>query len=309
MARPAAAEAGYPSRSLRLIIPYPPGGASDVVGRIIGQVMAGRIGQAVVADNRGGAGGNLGAELAAKADPDGYTTLLSTISFAAIGPHLYPRLGYDPVRDLAAVAQAAFVANGLAVRRDLPVDSLAGLLALARARPGELTYGSSGNGSSGHVVGAMLGLRAGVQLQHVPYRGTGPMLADVIAGRLDIASDNLPALLPQVQDGRMKLLAVTSERRWFAVPEVPTVAEAAGLPGFAALVWWGLQVPAATPAAAVGVLEAAMLAGFAEPAMRDRLHALGFEAAPMGAADFQRHIAAEYRKWGEVVRSARITLD
>ena len=309
LATPALAQPAWPSRPVRLVVPFPPGGATDAVGRLTGQLIAQHIGQQVVIENRGGAGGNLGAELAAKSDPDGYTLLITTISAAAMGPHLYPRLGYDPVRDLVPVAQSCHVCNGVMARPDLPVNTLREALDLAKRRPGQLVYGSPGNGTSGHLVAEYLNFTAGVQMQHVPYRGTAPMMTDLLGGRLDLVHDNLPGYLPAIRDGKAKLLAVTSPEKWFAAPEAPTVAEAAGLPGFSAMIWWGVQVPTGTPLAIQDKLAEAVQQGFAQPEARARLHQLGIEPAPLGRAAFTDHVAAEYRKWGEVVRAAGIRAD
>ena len=310
LATPALAQtAAWPNRPLRLVVPFPPGGATDAVGRLTGSLIAQHLGQQVVIENRGGAGGNLGAELAAKAEPDGYTLLITTISAAAMGPHLYPRLGYDPVKDLIPVAQSCHVCNGVLARPDLPVATLRQALDLARQRPGQLTSGSPGNGTSGHLVAEYLNFTAGVSMQHVPYRGTAPLMTDLLGGRLDLVHDNLPGYLPAIRDGKAKLLAVTSPARWFAAPEAPTVAEAANLPGFSAMIWWGVQVPTGTPAPHIARIAEAVTTGFALPEARDRLRQLGIEPAPLGTAAFTAHVAAEYRKWGEVVRQAGIRAD
>ncbi len=300
--------ARFPNRPLRLVVPYPPGGATDAVGRLTGKLLSDRLGQQVVIENRGGAGGNLGADLAAHVDPDGYTLLINTTSAVAMGPHLYHHLGYDPMRDLVGVAQGCHVCNAVIARADLPANTLAEALDLARREPG-LTYGSSGNGTSGHLIAEYLNFKAGVKMQHVPYRGTAPLLTDLLAGRLDLTNDNLPAYLPAIRAGQLKLLAVTSETRWFAAPEAPTVAEAANLPGFAALVWWGLQVPAGVPDAIVAHLSDAMVQGYSSPEALERLHVLGMEPAPLATAAFRARIAADYDIWGEVVRNAGIKLD
>ncbi len=297
----------WPNRPVRLIIPFPPGASTDAVGRTTAAVIGARIGQPVVAENRAGAGGNIGAEAAAKADPDGYTLLVATISATTMGPHLYPRLGYDPMKDLVPVARTCHTPNCIVARADLPAGSLREALDLARRQP--LTYGSPGNGTSGHLIAESLNHAAGVSMQQVPYRGTGPLLADLLAGRLDLACDNLPAYVQQAREGKLKLLAVTSEERWFSAPEVPTVAEAAGLPGFAAMIWWGVQAPAGTPAPILDRVAEAVLEGFATPEIRERLRSYSIEPAPLGMADFARFVEAEHRRWGEVVREAKIRLD
>ncbi len=308
-AAPAIGTAWPGARPVRLVVPFPPGGATDAVGRLTGTLISQHIGQQVIIENRGGAGGNLGAELAAHSAPDGYTLLITTISAAAMGPHLYPRLGYDPLRDLIPVGQSCHVCNGIMARPDLPVSTLKEALALAKRRPGELVYGSPGNGTSGHLIAEYLNHNAGVTMQHVPYRGTAPMMTDLLGGRLDLVHDNLPGYLPAIRDGRAKLLAVTSPQPWFAAPATPTVAEAADLPGFSAMIWWGVQVPTGTPEPIMDRLSAAMVAGFSGTEARDRLHQLGIEPAPLDRAAFTAHVAAEYRKWGEVVRQAGIRVE
>ncbi|SDB35281.1 Bug family tripartite tricarboxylate transporter substrate binding protein [Belnapia rosea] len=299
----------WPNRPVRMIIPFPPGASTDAVGRTTAAVIGARIGQPVVAENRGGAGGNIGAEAAARSDPDGYTLLIATISATTMGPHLYPRLGYDPLKDLVPVARTCHTPNCVVARADLPVATLKEALDLARSRPGGLVYGSPGNGTSGHLIAESLNRTAGISMQHVPYRGTGPLMTDLLAGRLDLACDNLPAYVQQAREGKLKLLAITSPERWYSAPEVPTVAEAADLPGFSAMIWWGVQAPAGTPAPIIERVAAAVLEGFATPEIRERLRSFSIEPAPQGTADFARHLEAEYQRWGEVVRSAGIKLD
>jgi tripartite-type tricarboxylate transporter receptor subunit TctC len=313
LARPAALRAqppgAWPARPVCVIVPFTPGGATDAVGRITAERLSAAFGQPFPVENRAGAGGLVGAEAAARAEADGHTLLVATISVSAIAPHLGQRLSFGPVRDIVPVAGTAHVANGVLVRPDLPARSLAELLDLMRARPGQLTYGTPGNGTSGHLCGEYLKYRAGVDMTHVPYRGTAPLVTDLIGGRLDLCVDNLPIYLPHVRDGRLRLLAVTSAERWFAAPEVPTVAEAAPLPGFAAMPWWGVQAPKGTPEPILDRLAEATVAAMRDPAVQARLRELGIEAAPLGRAEFDRHIAAEHAKWGEVVRAAGIRAD
>lgn len=299
----------WPGRPIRVVIPFPPGASTDAVGRATAAVLAARLPQPVVPENRAGAGGNIGSEVVAKADPDGHTLLISTISAITIGPHLYPALPFDPLRDFAAVARTCHTPNCIAARADLPAATLREVFAMARAKPGGLTYGSPGNGTSGHLIQEALNRRAEVSMQHVPYRGTAPMMGDLLAGRLDIVCDNLPAYVPQAREGKVKLLAVTSEDRWFSAPEVPTVTEAGGLGPFSAMIWWGLQAPAATPAPIVQRLAEILLEGFATAELRDRLRAFSIEPATLGSADYARFLAAEYARWGAVVKAANIKLD
>ena len=299
----------WPSKPVRVIIPFPPGASTDAVGRTTAAVIGARIPQPVVAENRAGAGGNIGAEAVAKAEPDGHTLLITTISAGTIGPHLYPRLGYDPVKDLAPVARTCHTPNCIAVRADLPAATLRELVALAKSRAGQLVYGSPGNGTSGHLIAESFNRAQGIALQHIPYRGTAPMMSDLLAGRLDVVHDNLPAYLPQAREGKIRILAVTSAEPWYSAPEIPTVAEAAGMPGFAAMIWWGLQAPAGTPAPILARLAGMIEEGFATPEVRDRLRAFSIEPATQGTADFARHLEAEYERWGQVVRAAGVRLD
>lgn len=305
---PAAAQPAWPARPLRLVIPFSAGGATDVTARLIAERLTQSLGHPVVADNRPGAGGNLAAELVAKADPDGYTLLMATIGTASINQHLYARLGYDPVRDFADVALVNAVANGIIVHPSVPVSSFAEFVAYAKANPTALNYGTPGNGTSGHLSGEYLKFRAGIAMQHVPYRGTSGVLADLLGARVQLAVDNLPAYLPQVREGKLKLLAVTSQERWFAAPDVPTVAEA-GIPDFAAEAWFGVAVPARTPRPVVDRLAADILAAVADPTVAARLREIGSAPRPLGPEAFSQFAAAESTKWAEVVRRAGIRLE
>jgi tripartite-type tricarboxylate transporter receptor subunit TctC len=305
---PAAAQAPWaPSRGVRIIVPFQAGGATDVTARLLAERLGPVLGQPVVADNRPGAGGNLAAELVAKAEPDGHTLLLATIGTASINQFLYSRMPFRP-EDLAAVALLNQVANGVVVHASVPVQSFAELVAYAKANPGRLNYGTPGNGTSGHLSGEYLKARAGIAITHVPYRGTAGVVPDLLGGTLQMAVDNLPAYLPHVREGRLRLLAVTSRERWFAVPEVPTVAES-GLPGFEAVAWFGVQLPARTPAA-IQERYAAAIADFSrDPAMIARQRDVGAEPRPLGPAAFDAFIRSENEKWREVVRLSGAKLD
>lgn len=299
----------WPGRPVRVVIPFPPGASTDAVGRTTATVLGARLGQPVVPENRGGAGGNIGTEAVAKAEPDGHTLLIATISAMTMGPHLYRGLPFDPLRDFVAIARTCHTPNCIAARADLPAATLREALEMAKAKPGGLVYGSPGNGTSGHLIQEALNRRAGITMQHVPYRGTAPMMTDLLAGRLDLACDNLPAYVPQAREGKVRILAVTSAERWFSAPEVPTVTEAGGLGAFTAMIWWGLQAPAGTPAPVVERLAAILLEGFATAEVRDRLRSFSIKPATLGSADYARFVAAEYARWGEVVKAADIRLD
>jgi tripartite-type tricarboxylate transporter receptor subunit TctC len=301
-------QAWQPMRSIRIIVPFTAGGATDALARIMAERLTASLGQSVVVDNRPGAGGNLGTELVAKAEPDGHTLQMATIGTASINQFLYPRLPFDPVRDFSSIGLVGAVANGVVVHPSVPASSFRELLELARRQPGRLNYATPGNGTSGHMSGEYLKFRAGVDMHHVPYRGTGALMPDLLGGRVEIAVDNLPAYLPHIREGRLRLLAVTSRERWFAVPDAPTVQES-GVERFEAIAWFGLQAPARTPQAVMQRLIEAVGAALAEPATRGRIREIGAAAMPLMGAEFDRFIAAENEKWREVVRVASIRLE
>ncbi|RAI58544.1 Bug family tripartite tricarboxylate transporter substrate binding protein [Roseicella frigidaeris] len=310
-AQPAATGA-WPNRPIRLIVPFQAGGATDVTARVIAEQIGTLLGQPVVIDNRAGAGGNLGADAVAKAEPDGHTLLMATIGTASINQYLYQKLPYDPQKDLAPIALVNEVANGVIVDARVPAQSLAELVALAKGDPGGMNYGTPGNGTSGHLCGELLKARAGIDLQHVPYRGTGAVIPELLAGRLQVAVDNLPAYLPHLASGALRLLAVTSKERWFTAPETPTVAEAGatlGLKGFEAVAWFGLQAPAKVPRPVIEAVAGATLRALGEASVQAKLREIGSAPRPMGPEDFGRFIASENAKWSEVVRISGARLE
>jgi tripartite-type tricarboxylate transporter receptor subunit TctC len=306
---PAAAHAQdwTPRRSVRIIVPFVAGGATDSAARIMAERLSAVVGGSFVVENRAGAGGNIGAEAVARAEPDGHTLLMATIGTASINQFLYPNMPYNPQTDFASIARVMGVANGIIVHPGVPANSFQELMALVRSRPGELTYATPAIGGSGHISGEYIKFRTGVDMTHVPYRGSGAILPDILTGRVTMAVDNLPAYLGAVQDGRLKVLAVTSAQRWFAVPDVPTVAES-GIEGFEVIPWFGLQAPARIPAPALARLRTAAAQILEEPAVRDRIRALGAETLPLIGDDFDRFIASENERWREVVRIANISL-
>jgi tripartite-type tricarboxylate transporter receptor subunit TctC len=309
--RPAAA-AAWPDRPIRLIVPFQAGGATDVTARVMAEQLGTLLGQPVVIDNRAGAGGNLGADAVAKAEPDGHTLLMATIGTASINQFLYQKLPYDPQKDLAPIALVNEVANGIIVDARVPAQSLAELVALAKGDPGGMNYGTPGNGTSGHLCGELLKSRAGIDLQHVPYRGTGAVIPELLAGRLQVAVDNLPAYLPHLASGALRLLAVTSKERWFTAPETPTVAEAGatlGLKGFEAVAWFGLQAPAKVPRPVIEAVAGATLRALGEAPVQAKLREIGSAPRPMGPEEFGRFIASENAKWSEVVRISGARLE
>jgi len=297
----------YPNRPIRFLVGFPPGGTSDILARSIGQKLAEAVGQQVVIENRPGAGGNIGAEAAAKAPPDGYTIFMSTTS-QAISASLYRKLNYDLVRDFAPVIQAVNYTNLLVVHPSLPVGSVKELVALARARPGELNYGTAGNGTPPHMTGELFNSYTGVKLQHVPYKGGAPAIADLLGGQITIMFDNVPPLLPHVQAGKMRPLAVTSLNRIAVLREVPTLDES-GLKGFDSVAWNGVLAPAGTPRDIILRLNAEIVRILSLPDVRERLSSQG--ADPVGGTpeEYAALIRSEIRKWAKVVKDSGAKVD
>jgi tripartite-type tricarboxylate transporter receptor subunit TctC len=297
----------YPNRPLRFLVGFPPGGTSDILARTIGQKLGDAIGQQVVIENRPGAGGNIGAEAAAKSAADGYTIFMSTTS-QAISVSLYSKLNYDLVRDFAPVIQAVNYTNLLVVHPSLPVKSVKELIALAKAKPGQLNYGTAGNGTPPHMTGELFKSYTGVNLQHVPYKGGAPAIADLLGGQLTIMFDNVPPLLPHVQAGKMRPLAVTSLKRISVLRDVPTLDEA-GLKGFDSVAWNGVLAPAGTPKEIVARLNAEILRILGTADVRERLSSQG--ADPVGGTpeQFALLIRDEIRKWAKVVKDSGAKVD
>ncbi|MBV1795581.1 tripartite tricarboxylate transporter substrate binding protein [Siccirubricoccus sp. G192] len=308
------AQPAYPNRTVRLIVPFTPAGTTDIAARILAERLTQRLGQQVVVENRPGAGGNVGSDAVAKAEPDGYTLLMCTVSSSAINYSLYgARMPYKP-EDLAAAGLVLKVPNAIFVTNSLPVHTLKELVDYAKARPGQLNNGSSGLGTSLHLTGELLKTVTGIEMVHVPFRGAGPMLQEVISGRIQVAVDNLPSVLGHIQDGRLRALAVTTEVRSPALPDVPTTAEA-GYPEILATAWFGVQVPARTPRPIIERLGTAIDAVTKEPATRAKFAELGGMApglTPDGGTSpetFEAFIKAEIAKWGEVVRKSGATIE
>jgi tripartite-type tricarboxylate transporter receptor subunit TctC len=302
-----AAQGAWPSRPVRIIVPFSAAGTTDIVARILVEPLGARLGQSVVVENRPGAGGNIGADAVAKAT-DNHTLLMTTIGTAAINYGLYrTTMPYRP-EDLVAVSNIAAVPNVIIAAPGLPVRTLQEAVALAKQRREGLTIASSGNGTSLHLTGELWKQVAGVTLVHVPFRGSGPMLTEVIAGRVDLAVDNLPSSLGHIRDGRVRALAVTTPERSPAVPEVPTTREA-GYPGLDATAWFGIQAPARLPAEAVQRLSEALQAIVREPAVRARIEEQGAEPVGDTPEHFAGFIRGEIARWGEVIRKGNIQLD
>ncbi len=297
----------YPAKPVRFLVGFPPGGTSDILARTIGQKLGDALGQQVVIENRPGAGGNIGAEAAAKSAPDGYTIFMSTTS-QAISVSLYSKLNYDLVRDFSPVIQAVNYTNLLVVHPSLPVKSVKELVALAKARPGQLNYGTAGNGTPPHMTGELFKSYTGIGLQHVPYKGGAPAIADLLGGQITIMFDNVPPLLPHVQAGKMRPLAVTSLKRISVLRDVPTLDEA-GLKEFDSVAWNGVLAPAGTPREIIVRLNAEILRVLGMSDVRERLSSQG--ADPVGGTpeQFAGLIRDEIRKWAKVVKDSGARVD
>lgn len=299
----AAAQSAYPSRPVRLVAPFAPGGVVDTVSRVVAQKLSESLGQPVIVDNKPGAGGNIGAEFVSKSAPDGYTLLMGSIGTHAINVSLYPNLPYDAVRDFLPVSLATTNTNLVVVNPSFPVASIAELIAYAKANPGKLNYGTAGAGSSQHLAGELFKTMAGIDLVHVPYKGAGPAIIDLLAGQIPLMFVDTSTSLPHVRAGRLRALAVTSAKRDPQLPNVPTVAES-GLPGFEVNAWFGVFVPAGTPREIVNRLNADIVRGLAAPEVRERLLALGVEPVTSTPEQFAAFVKSEIAKWGRVVRQS-----
>jgi tripartite-type tricarboxylate transporter receptor subunit TctC len=298
----------YPAKPIRIVVPFPPGGATDILARDVAQKLSEAWGQQVIVDNRPGAGGNIGSELVAHSAPDGYTLEMGTVGTHAINASLYARMPYDHVKDFAPVILVAGVPNVLVVNPAVPANSVAELIAYAKANPGKLNFASSGNGTSIHLSGELFKVMAGVQMTHIPYKGSAPAMQDLLGGQVQLMFDNLPPSLPQIKAGKVRALAVTSLTRAPALPDVPTVAEA-GLPGFEASSWFGILAPAGTPPAIVARLNAEIAKWLATPEAKEKLSKQGANAAGGTPEDFAKHIAAETAKWAKVVKDSGAKID
>ena len=302
------AQSGYPSRSVRLVVPFPPGGTTDILARAAAQKLTEVLGQQVIVDNRPGAGGNIGAELVAHAPPDGYTLLMGTVGTHAINASLYSKMPYDHIKDFAPVILVAGVPNVLVVTPSLPVNSVQELIAYAKANPGKLNFASSGNGTSIHLSGELFKSLTGVTMTHVPYKGSALALTDLVGGQVQLMFDNLPSSLAFIKAGKLRALAVTSATRAAALPDVPTMVEA-GVPGFEATAWFGILAPAGTPRDVVTRLNGEVAKWLASPEAREKLMAQGAIAAGGSPEDFAHHIAAETTKWAKVVKESGAKID
>lgn len=307
--RGAAAQGAWtPTRALRFVVPFPPGGATDVVARVLAERMQEKLGQPVTVENRTGAGGNVGVENVVRSAPDGYSILMGTTGTLTINPHLYTNMGFNPANDLAGVSMAFATDHVLIVHPSVQAQTAQEFLALVRARPGQLSYGSGGNGTSTHLVAELFKLVARVDIQHVPYRGSAPALNDTVAGNVQAMLDQLPSALPMIQAGRVRALAVTGPRRSRLLPDLPTMAEI-GLAQAEATSWGAVMAPAATPAPVIARLNAVIRDSLGEPAVQQRLAAVGADAVVSSPAELAATMRSETEKWGRVVREARITVN
>jgi tripartite-type tricarboxylate transporter receptor subunit TctC len=299
----AVAAEDYPTKPVRLIIPFPPGGSNDVVGRLVATQLSERLGKQVVVDNRAGAGGVVGTEIAAKAPPDGYTLLVVSIAHT-VNPWLY-KLSYDPIKSFVPVAMLGSGPNVLAIHPSLPVNSVQELVALAKQKPGELQYASAGVGSFQHLGGELFKLMAGVDILHVPFKGGGPAMIDVMGGHTKIIFSSLVQTTPHIRSGKLKALGTGGPKRNPVLPDVPTIAEA-GVAGYEAVNWWGILAPAGTPSAVVDKLNKEISAALASPEIQRQFDSEGASVVQMSPAEFGRFIGTEMSKWERVVKEGNI---
>jgi tripartite-type tricarboxylate transporter receptor subunit TctC len=294
----------YPARPITLVVPYPAGGGNDVLGRLVAERMAKALKGAIVVENRGGAGGTIGTRQVAKAAPDGYTMLIATSSLA-INPSLYPNVGYDPGKDFAPIGLLASGANVVLVHPSVPAKSIAELIALAKKEPGKLNFASTGSGSSVHLAAELFAAMAGIRINHVPYRGSGPALNDLLGGHVTMMFATLPSAIGIVKGGKVRALAVTGAKRSAVFPELPTIAEA-GLAGYQAELHYGLVAPAGTPRPIIDRLNVALRTVLEDVALRERLAREGAVPMPSTPEEYAADIEAEEKKWGKIVRDAGV---
>jgi tripartite-type tricarboxylate transporter receptor subunit TctC len=304
----AAAQASdFPNKAIRIVVPFPPGGATDAAARLVAVKMAEHWGQPVLVDNRAGAGGNVGSELVAKSPADGYTLVMGVTGSHAINTSLYTKMPYDPVADFVAISQVAVVPNVLVVHPSVPAKNLAELMALAKKEPGKLNYASLGNGTAAHLGMEMLKSEAGVDITHVPYKGSAPAVSDLLAGQVQMMVDGLPSALPHVKAGKLRAIAITSLHRAPSLPDLPTIAET--YPGFYADAWSGLFAPKGTPQPMVDKLSAEVQRILKLPEVREKLAALGAEPVGSTQAEFAAHVKKEIGKWAKVVKTSGAKVD
>lgn len=306
--RLAVAQDKWPTKTIRFVIPFPAGGTTDIIGRIIAAELHKAWDESVIADNRAGAGGNIGAEAVARAAPDGYTMLVCTVGTHAINESLYSKLNFEPRKDFAPVTLFAMVPNVVVVHPSVKAESIQELIALLKANPGKINYASSGNGTSIHLSAELFKTMTGTEMVHIPYRGSAPAVTDLLAGTVSVMFDNLPSAMPHIKAGKLRALAVTSANRSPSLPDVPTVAEA-GVPGYDASSWFGLVAPAGTPKAIVDKTQQAVAEALKLPDVREKLSAQGAEPVGNTPEEFAKFIEQETEKWGKVVRDSGAKVD
>ena len=297
----------WPTKPLRLILPFPPGGGTDILGRLIAERLSAGLGQAVIAENRGGAGGNVGAEAAARSAPDGYTIVLVAPSLA-ISPSLYSKINYDPVKDFAPISLVATVPNVMVTHPVLPAQNLVDFIQYAKAKPGALNFGSGGAGTSNHLAGELFNIVTGIKLVHVPYKGVNLAMQDVLAGNVHLVFIGIPAAAPHVKSGKLRALAVVAPRRSPALPDVPTVSEA-GLHNFDVTTWYGILAPAGTPKNIINRLNGELVKMMNSPEMKEKLAATGTEPLTSTPEEFADYIKREMAKWADVIKRAGVKAD
>jgi len=298
----------FPSRPVHLIVPFPPGGPTDIVARPLAQLLGDELKTSVIIDNRGGAGGSLGANVVAKSAPDGYTLLMATVGTNAINTSLYKNLPYDAVRDFTPIALVASAPVAIVVHPSLPAADLAGLIALAKKEPGKLNYGSAGNGSPGHLTGEMFKATAAIDIRHVPYKGSAPAVVDLLAGQIQMMFDPLQSVVSQVRAGKLRAIAISSAARSPVLPSVPTIAES-GYAGFETTAWWGIFAPAGIPAAEAKTLAEDIERVTRGKALHDTLAQLGVVPTPLTLGVFGEFQQREIAKWGKAVRDSGATIE
>ena len=300
--------ASYPSKPVRIVVPFPAAGTTDILARAVGIEMTKAWGQSVLVENRPGAGGNLGSDAVAKAAPDGYTLLVGAVSPQAINVTLYPKMPYDVMRDFAHITLIAAVPNVLEVHPSVPVKTVKDLIALAKSTPGQLTYASSGNGTSIHLSAELFKTMADVNMLHIPYKGSAPAVTDLIAGQVQLMFDNLPSSLAQIKAGKLRAIAVTTLKRSPALPDVPTIAES-GLPGYDASSWFGMHAPAGTPKDIIAKIHGVVAKSLQTPQMIERLSSQGAEAVGNTPEEFTEFVRVEIAKWAKVVKASGARVD
>jgi len=307
------AQSTWPARPVKIVVPFAPGGTTDILARAVAPELSRAFGQQFVVENRAGAGGNLGAEVVARSPGDGYTLLMGTVGTHGINRALYPKLPYDPFKDFAPITLVAAVPNVMVINTDVArsnnINSVKDFIKLAKSRPGQLNMASSGNGTSIHLAGELFKSQTGIFMTHIPYRGSGPALMDLAGGQMDVMFDNLPSAMQLIKGGKLKALAVTSAQRSLALPDVPTVEEAADLKGFEATSWFGLLAPAGTPVDIVNRIQQETARALNSPSIKEKMLAQGAVPSGNSPAEFARLIESEHAKWAQVVKTSGARVD